>query len=229
VSDFSTMIISSYSPATKGWPISESLFPFVRSWENAASTIQAFQSAVPSIPAYHLKFPAILSWTESFSLRPPEIPRANTATILAGSEMRASPETLETIQMSDYVQNNSRTAPRVEVVAEWDGYVEEIYDDYFSASMRGLRGAGVIGEEEEAEIPISDVDTEDRDLSVEGGFFRLMIAYESPRVGPKKRYTTVQFRRLPAYTKRELDARDREADELLDGLQLEESNQAAGA
>ena len=115
----------------------------------------------------------------------------------------------------------------IEEIAEWDGYVEEIHKDYFVARMRGLKGKGVTGKDEEAEIPISDIDIADRDLLVLGGFFRLTITYESPRVGPKRRYTTVQFRRLPAYSEREIEAARRLASELQSAIQLESGSEAA--
>lgn len=178
-------------------------------------------------------------WTKSYLSRAFDQPMVlNTAakaqtgnefTILS-TETRGDATTLIDIQTSANGPRKIERAPtpEVEVIAEWDGHVEAIYGEYFTASMQGLRGDGVVGKVEDAEIPISDVDPGDRDLLVQGGFFRLMIAYESPRVGPRKRYTTVQFRRLPAYTKRELDAAEREANELINGFQLEESSKSAG-
>lgn len=123
-------------------------------------------------------------------------------------------------------QRGAAETPLIEVIAEWDGYVEEIHADYFVARMRGLQGNGVEGKDEEAEIPISDVDVGDRDLLAFGGFFRLTIFYESRKVGPKRRYTTVQFRRLPAYSERDIQAAHRLASELSD-VQLEQSGEAA--
>jgi hypothetical protein len=119
------------------------------------------------------------------------------------------------------------SAPAIDVVAEWDGYVDEIGKDYFVGRLRGLKGDGVIGKVEEAEIPISDVDDGDLELLALGAFFRLSIIYERPKVGPKRRYTSVQFRRLPAYSKRELDVTDREANELFDAIQLETGSRSA--
>jgi hypothetical protein len=118
-------------------------------------------------------------------------------------------------------------APKIEVLAEWDGYVEDVHRDFFTARLRGLKGDGVAGKDEEAEVPKSDVDAADSDLIVPGAFFRLMITYESPKVGPRRRYTTVQFRRLPAFTQREIDAAEREADELLNGFRLDADRQSA--
>lgn len=160
-------------------------------------------------------------------------PTANISPTLEGFDLRSfidkavSDFTRRQLRDGATPDRRKETTPAVEVLAEWDGYVEEIHKDYFVARMHGLRGLGVAGKDEEAEIPISDVDPADRDLLVLGGFFRLMIAYESPRIGPKRRYTTVQFRRLPAYTQRELDAAEREAEELFDAFQLDEDIRSA--
>ena len=124
-------------------------------------------------------------------------------------------------------KRDALNATVTEVIAEWDGYVEEISDNSFVARMKGLKGDGVAGKDEEAEIPISDVDARDLGLLVVGAFFRLTIAYESKKIGGKRRFTTVQFRRLPAYTKREIEAAEQETDEIINGFQLERGRQRA--
>lgn len=133
---------------------------------------------------------------------------------------------LTRIPVSPRRQQNAEATPVIEVVAEWDGYVEEIHKDFFVARMRGLKGKGVEGKDEEAEIPVSDVDDADRDLLALGGFFRLTITYESPKIGMKRRYTTVQFRRLPAYSERQIEAAHRQASELQSAIQLGSTSEA---
>ena len=116
---------------------------------------------------------------------------------------------------------------KVEIIAEWDGYVEEVHKDYFVARMRGLRPENVRGKEEEAEIPIANVDAYDLDLMAEGGFFRLLIGRETPKVGPMKCFTSVQFRRLPAYSAKDIQAAEKEANEIVNGFRLADDGQAA--
>lgn len=89
-------------------------------------------------------------------------------------------------------------------LAEWNGCVTEIDTHYFSAALKGIFGEGVNGEEEDAEIPISDVSESDRDLLALGNFFRLCVFYEMREDGQPRRYTQVVFRRLPAYRPHEL-------------------------
>lgn len=108
-----------------------------------------------------------------------------------------------------------------QLLAEWRGQVSAIFDDAFSAELKGRHGEGVIGSEEEALIPLDDVRSDDRDLVRPGAFFSLCVCYESSVDGQRRRFTDVVFRRLPAYRLEELElARDR-ARELVRGLRLE--------
>ncbi len=99
--------------------------------------------------------------------------------------------------------NEIRRNPETRL-AEWNGCVTEIDTHYFSASLKGIFGAGVRGEEEDAEIPISDVSEFDRELLAPGNFFRLCVLSEIREDGQPRRYTQVVFRHLPAYRPHEL-------------------------
>jgi len=107
------------------------------------------------------------------------------------------------------------------LLAEWGGCVTAIDDTFFVAELHGLVGNGVVDVVEMAEIPLSDVSPSDKDLLREGAFFRLCISYEKSPTGNLRRYTEVIFRRLPAYTQRELDEAGEEAREFMRGLRLE--------
>jgi len=107
------------------------------------------------------------------------------------------------------------------LLAEWDGYVISIEDRYFIASLEGVSGEGVEGEEEDAEIPVSDVGGSDRDLLQPGAFFRLCVFYELQENERPRRYTQVIFRRLPAYRAEELEKAAVRGAELHRGLRVE--------
>lgn len=87
----------------------------------------------------------------------------------------------------------------VTVLAEWNGCVLATNGQYFTAELKGVFGEGVRGEEEDAEIPVSDVAESDSELLYPGNFFRLCVFYEIREDGQPRRYTQVVFRRLPAY------------------------------
>lgn len=121
--------------------------------------------------------------------------------------------------------------PRVELIAEWDGYVESIEGNYFTARLRGVRGKDLdlsIGEEE-ADIPLSDVDPGDLQLLSVGSIFRLTISYETTKSGTKRRFTTVEFRRPPAYSNWQIRQAESRADEFLNGLQVVSNRNGASS
>ena len=116
--------------------------------------------------------------------------------------------------------NENRRYPAT-LLAEWNGCVTEIDTHYFSAALKGIFGAGVRGEEEDAEIPISDVSESDRELLALGNFFRLCVFYETREDGQPRRYTQVIFRRLPAYRPHELAQAVERASEIQRLLRVE--------
>jgi hypothetical protein len=116
-----------------------------------------------------------------------------------------------------------RGAPSVELLAEWNGCVTSVKTagHYFSATLKGVIGLGVKGEEEDATIPIADVSESDKDLLRPGNFFRLCITCEILPTGQPRRYTQVVFRRLPAYRQHDLDQAAERGRELARGLRVE--------
>lgn len=120
----------------------------------------------------------------------PNLESEETAT--AVSVFRSLASTVPTVRIS-----TGRIPARLR--AEWSGYVVGLDSLYFSAALKGVFGEGIQGEEEDAEIPISDVSQSDKELLQVGNFFRLCVFYEIQENGQPRRYTQVVFRRLPAY------------------------------
>lgn len=122
-----------------------------------------------------------------------------------------------------------RTAPPVTrpngntnaVVAEWEGYVTQISDKTIEARLTGLTGEGVAGEVEEATIPKSEIADADQSLLALGSLFRLCISYEKTAAGERRRYSTLVFRRLPAYRQEDLDEAHKRTRARLNGLRVE--------
>jgi hypothetical protein len=108
-----------------------------------------------------------------------------------------------------------------EVIAEWDGYVTEVGEETIEAQLRGLRGDGVAGEIEEATIPKAEVRDADKPLIAAGALFRLCISYEKTPAGERRRYSTLVFRRLPAYRQQDLDDAHERTRARLNGLRLD--------
>ena len=93
---------------------------------------------------------------------------------------------------------------------EWEGYVLEVYNDYFTARLVDIT-AGDSQETEGGEFPIGDVDDKDLSLLKSGAVFRWLIGYEKSYRGTKKRISQVVFRRLPQWTKTDIDEAKNEA------------------
>ncbi len=85
---------------------------------------------------------------------------------------------------------------------EWEGYVTEINDMEFTASLTDLT-AGATFAGEEADIPIDEILEADAAKMQVGSIFRWVIGYERT-AGSKKRVSHIVFRDLPAITRTDL-------------------------
>ena len=85
---------------------------------------------------------------------------------------------------------------------KWEGYVIEVGSDTFRARLIPIVGEGP---DLEAEIYLEEVDLNDRVLIEPGSVFYWSIGYLDGPSG-RARHSVIRFRRLPARTKREMDA-----------------------
>lgn len=98
-----------------------------------------------------------------------------------------------------------RTKPAAFVVeAEWEGSVVLVTDDHIVAALVGVKG-GVAAQEVEAEIPWDEIADDDCSLVRLGALFRLSVGHEIEH-GTRSRYSRLVFRRLPAWSRRDLEA-----------------------
>lgn len=108
--------------------------------------------------------------------------------------------------------------PQVQRVAEdkgvalqkWDGVVIEVREDAFIARLYDKTADSP---EEEAEILISDISDDDLPLLTPGAVFYLSLGYIIKNTGQKLRGPVIKFRRLPAWTRRELKEIEERANE----------------
>jgi hypothetical protein len=85
---------------------------------------------------------------------------------------------------------------------EWEGTVTRLLDDAFIGSMVDLTEREK-GFQDEAEFPLSDLPPDAHPLLKEGAIFRWLIGY-SIVDGTQYRASKIVFRRMPAWTKRDL-------------------------
>ena len=82
---------------------------------------------------------------------------------------------------------------------EWEGHVIEISEARFTARLHDLT-AGTHIDDEEADIPMSELSQADAAKMKVGSIFRWVIGYEIAADKPKKRVSQIVFRDLPAVT-----------------------------
>lgn len=93
---------------------------------------------------------------------------------------------------------------------EWEGYVQNVSDNEFTASLFDITNKRDI-EDEEADFSIDDLTEDDKKLLKPGAVFRWLIGYRSIG-GTKERSSKIVFRRLPQWTDSDFEAAEKKAD-----------------
>lgn len=91
---------------------------------------------------------------------------------------------------------------RLQPIQSWEGIVTDVRTDEFDARLFTVASAG---RPEEATIPKSDIAQGDLELVAIDAVFYWTIGYLTTDAGQRSRISTIRFRRLPAWTQRELD------------------------
>ncbi len=123
----------------------------------------------------------------------------------------------------DLAKRITRTPKRVATffpIQEWDGYVLEVNSRSFRARLVDITNSESKGEEE-AEIPLSELDEDSQNLLQEGRLFRWSIGYQKSPSGQKIRVSRIIVRRLPAWQSEDLKAAYSEAAEISQALKWE--------
>jgi hypothetical protein len=108
---------------------------------------------------------------------------------------------------------NFRPQDRFVSLQKWEGVVLGVGHDSFLARLVDL----TLGSpEEEGEFCLDDISEEDRPLLKLGAIFYWNIGYHDSRTGQRRKVSEIRFRRLPAWTMKEIEAAKREATRLRD-------------
>lgn len=98
---------------------------------------------------------------------------------------------------------------RFRSLQKWEGIVLSVSIDSFWARLIDLTENGP---DEEAEFSLEELHSDERALVKPGAIFYWNIGYHDLYRGQRKRESIIRFRRLPAWTKREIDvAREKAA------------------
>jgi hypothetical protein len=107
-----------------------------------------------------------------------------------------------------------RRTPRQMISHHWECTVVHIGAHSFTATLRSLRDPS--DSEKEAEIPLEAVTPDDLELLQPGAIFYWTIGYDISPSGTRKRASEVRFRRLPAWTKKDVERIRSRATELFE-------------
>ena len=102
---------------------------------------------------------------------------------------------------------------QTEVLQQWEGIVEEVGDENFTARLRDLTNKEHYPGEM-AELPRDDISDDDRELLREGAVFYLTVGRLIHFSGRQKRFGDIVFRRLPGWTSSTLDRAEKRAERL---------------
>lgn len=101
---------------------------------------------------------------------------------------------------------------------KWEGVVLEVEGDYFRARLVDLTCPGP---DEEAEISIEELSPEDLELLEPGAVFYWNIGYHNSVNGQRTRASQIRFRRLPVWTKEDLEKAQVKATQIYESIQWE--------
>lgn len=105
------------------------------------------------------------------------------------------------------------------LLQEWEGYVQTVSDEKFTASLFDLTRRREI-EDEEADFSIDDLTEDDKKLLKPGAVFRWLIGYRSIG-GTKERTSKIVFRRLPQWTESDFKAAEAKAKDIANRVKWE--------
>ena len=103
---------------------------------------------------------------------------------------------------------------RVRVLQQWEGVVTDVTNDSFFADLQDLSDSS--HPLEVVEIPIDEVSEDDRPLLVEGAVFYWSIGHETSAGGTLRRMSEIRMRRMPRWTKRDIQNVAKRAEELFE-------------
>lgn len=128
------------------------------------------------------------------------------------SKDSSAPWALEAVPETVSKQGSRRSRTIFIALHEWEGTVTRVLDDTFIGSMVDLSEREK-GFQDEAEFPLSDLPPDTEPLLKEGAIFRWSIGY-SIVDGTRHRASKIVFRRMPGWTKRDLETAARYASDL---------------
>lgn len=108
--------------------------------------------------------------------------------------------------------NERERTYRQTIKHHWECTVISLGCESFVATMRSLRDPDET--EKEAEIPLEEINPDDLELLELGAVFYWTIGYEISPAGTRRRFSLIKFRRMPAWSKKDVQRVRADAAEL---------------
>lgn len=151
---------------------------------------------------------------------PPLKPAANDVGLGTGQQSSMLSE--DSIKSFAYTLPSQPRAESFTAIQEWEGFVTSISPDQGSFFARLVdKTAKKKVAEETIEIQVSDVSESDAHLIKEGAIFRLAIGHARSAAGTRRKVSEIVFRRLPAWTERDIREARQKAEQLVSALKWE--------
>lgn len=163
-------------------------------------------TSLAAVPA-RLQQPAATGMqVERASTSAPEQPRAAGATDILVAELSSLPVR---------VPAPSRLTYAFDLRQQWEGVVTSVSRDELAVVLRDL--VRTDAPEIDAVLPLDEIAEDDLPLLAPGAVLYRTIGYEQTETGQRKRVSTIRLRRLPAWSRADVERvrmRARELDEL---------------
>lgn len=108
----------------------------------------------------------------------------------------------------------------LEPLAEWEGYVDSVGPDKFKARLVDVRVPHA-EEHVQAEFDCNELNAMDLAALRPGAVFRWVIGYERSESGTKRRVSQIVFRRLPAWSRAEIQGAVKHGIDLHNAIEFE--------
>lgn len=139
----------------------------------------------------------------------PALPRPRQAQLrFVGTESTPLSDEAAQFDVDDYivppvlVPSGLSAQPRFIALQKWEGRVVSRTESTFGAVVVALRG---VPTEEIVEFDLEEITPDDIPMVVEGAVFYWSIGYREERSGERSRSSVIRFRRLPAWSQRDIE------------------------
>ncbi len=109
------------------------------------------------------------------------------------------------------LKNPEPLKEKYRLLQQWMGTILEVHKDYFISQLHDMSGNTP---DEEAEIDFDEISERDMYLIKPGAFFYWNIGYHESKSGQRTRSSLIIFRRLPAWTEKEIERSRKKSEDI---------------